>query len=82
MTNQVIKNAISTAASNTLTSQAGELIKGLSGSPKALLIFGAMFFAYEAVTYCVDSGCGIDIDFDCAGMHTGVKIHHEGKEGQ
>lgn len=82
MTNQVIKNTISTAASSTLASQAGELISALKSSPKALAVFGTVFLVCGTIAYCVDSGCGVDIDFDCPGMHTGFRIHHEGEEGE
>lgn len=78
MTNQVIKNSINTATLNGMISHSGELIRLLGASPKALLTFGGMLLIYGAITYCVDSGCGVDVDLDCAGIHTGVKIHHEG----
>ena len=79
MTNQIIKNTISTAASNSLASHSGEIIRALNGSPKSLLIFGGMLLTAGVIAYCVDCGCGVDIDLDCAGMHAGVKIHSEGK---
>lgn len=78
MKNQIINETISTAASNSLASHTGEIIRSLSGSPKSLLIFGGMLLTAGVIVYCVDCGCGIDVDLDCAGMHAGVKIHSEG----